>query len=212
MCMGSKDQPTELVFCRRCGSTRKRTGVEPPRIKVAEKQFKYTGEPPYGGKGKRSGLTNNHCDIVPTLRDHAGEYPRPEEMNNTPLMNHQELELYVGLNQPRLLTTDSVVLGEDKTQMRQESKQRQQALRAKQPLVTPWTQYQRRMEPSNPIDHAACPPHHKSMCPTGLALQHPAADLLKAWATLGCPTSHGQSPKFGRQSPGDHIAWHSCQR
>jgi len=26
------------------------------------------------------------------------------------------------------------------------------------------------------------------MCPSGLALLHPAADLLKKWATYGCPT------------------------
>jgi len=29
------------------------------------------------------------------------------------------------------------------------------------------------------------------MCPSGLALLHPAADLLKEWATYGCPTNTG---------------------
>ncbi len=30
------------------------------------------------------------------------------------------------------------------------------------------------------------------MCPAGLALHHPAADLLKEWATYGCPTHTGK--------------------
>jgi hypothetical protein len=30
------------------------------------------------------------------------------------------------------------------------------------------------------------------MCPTGRALQHPAAKLLKDWATIGCPTKTGK--------------------
>jgi hypothetical protein len=30
------------------------------------------------------------------------------------------------------------------------------------------------------------------MCPTGRALQHPAAKLLKDWATVGCPTKTGK--------------------
>ncbi len=30
------------------------------------------------------------------------------------------------------------------------------------------------------------------MCPMGRALQHPAAELLKDWATVGCPTKTGK--------------------
>ena len=30
------------------------------------------------------------------------------------------------------------------------------------------------------------------MCPAGLALHHPAANLLKEWATYGCPTQTGK--------------------
>jgi hypothetical protein len=30
------------------------------------------------------------------------------------------------------------------------------------------------------------------MCPTGLAMLHPAADTLMDWATFGCPTKTGQ--------------------
>jgi len=30
------------------------------------------------------------------------------------------------------------------------------------------------------------------MCPTGRALNHPAADTLHEWATFGCPTRTGR--------------------
>ena len=33
--------------------------------------------------------------------------------------------------------------------------------------------------------------HQGEMCPSGLALCHPAADLLREWATYGCPTNTG---------------------
>jgi hypothetical protein len=29
------------------------------------------------------------------------------------------------------------------------------------------------------------------MCPTGIALNHPAADILRNWTTFGCPTQTG---------------------
>jgi hypothetical protein len=44
------------------------------------------------------------------------------------------------------------------------------------------------------------PPHKQGptnfrneMCPTNLALHHPAADLLLQYATKGCPTNTGQN-------------------
>jgi hypothetical protein len=52
-------------------------------------------------------------------------------------------------------------------------------MRIEQPVVSPWTQYQGRMEAVNPTDHTACPPHCNSMYPAGRALQHLVANLLK---------------------------------
>jgi hypothetical protein len=92
-------------------------GVEPPRATILDKQFKLTGEPLYGGKGKRSGLIYNHCDIVLTIHDHTGGHPGPGKMNNTPLTGNPGTGTYAGLNQP-LLASESVVLREDKMQMR----------------------------------------------------------------------------------------------
>jgi hypothetical protein len=48
------------------------------------------------------------------------------------------------------------------------------------------------MKSSTPTDHSACPPHQNFMCPNGRALHHPAAELLKDWATFGCPTKTGK--------------------
>jgi hypothetical protein len=48
------------------------------------------------------------------------------------------------------------------------------------------------METLDPTNHTTCPPHQNSMCPTGRALQHPAANLLQEWATFGCPTKTGK--------------------
>jgi hypothetical protein len=164
-------------------------GVEPPWSTVDDKQFILTGELLYGGKGKRSGLTSNHCDNALILCDHAGEQPRPEQTNDERVAT---TEFHPGLNQPRLVATDNVVLGEDKAKMRKENKHRRQALRAAQAITSPWTQYQGKMMSEMPTDHSACPPHCNSMCPAEHALQHPAAKLLKDWATFGCPTKTGK--------------------
>jgi hypothetical protein len=164
-------------------------GDEPPQNTVDDKQFILTGEPLYGGKGRRSGLTRNHCDNALSLCDHAGEQPRPEQTNDKGTSN---TKLYPGLNQPRLVATDNVVLGEDKAKMRKENKHQQQALHAAQPITSSWTQYQGKMTSETPTDHSTCPPHRNSMFPMGRALQHPAAKLLKDWATVGCPTKTGK--------------------
>jgi hypothetical protein len=162
-------------------------GVEPEQVTIPDIQFRVTGEPLYGGKGKCSSLIYNHCDSVSTVHDHVGGHPRPGITNDTPLTGIPGTETYAGLNQ-LLLVSDSVVLGEAKTQMRHKNKQRRQALRAKQPLISPWTRYQGMGGTLHPTDHAACPSHQNSMCATGRALQYPAADLLQEWATFECPT------------------------
>jgi hypothetical protein len=94
-------------------------GVKLPRITVDDKQFILTDEPLYGGKGKHSGLTSNHCDSAPIVCDHVGEQPWPEEKDDERV---PKTKLYLGLNQPRLIAMDNVVLGEDKAKMRRENK------------------------------------------------------------------------------------------
>ncbi len=180
----------------------KGTGVEPQRTTAEDKQFKLTGETLYGGKGKRSGLTMNHCDSEPRFCDHAEDHTRREPTDDTRMA---EREPFTGPKQPHPLATDTIVLGEDKTLMQQENKQQRQALRAAQPIISPWMQYQGRMDSESPTGHTACPPHRNSMCPVGRALQHPVADLLKEWATFGCPTKTGQP--WSKSKIREAIAW-----
>jgi hypothetical protein len=168
-------------------------GVVPQRVNKTDEDFQVKGKPLYGGKGKRSGLIYNHCDFLPLdTRDHAGGQPSPSTITDTALSDNPETEAYAGLNQPRLQLSNSVVLGKAKNQMHCKNKQRRQALRAEQTFISPWTQHQGLMDTVTPADHTVCPPHRNSMCPNGLALQHPAAELLKDWATLGCPTQTGK--------------------
>ena len=168
-------------------------GVEPQQVTKPEDDIQVKGKPLYGGKGKRSGLTYNNCDIVPPdTCNHAGGQPSSGIIVTAAHGDDLETTAYAGLDQPQLLLSNSVVLGKAKNKMRQENKQRRQALRAKQPLISPWTQQQGLMNTVTPTDHAACPPHQNFMCPNGQAFQHPAADLLKEWATLGCREQTGK--------------------
>jgi hypothetical protein len=98
----------------------KGTGVEPQRTTAEDKQFKLTGETLYGGKGKRSGLTINHCDSEPRFCDHAEDHTWQEPTDNARMVKREPV---AGLKQPCLLATDTIVLGEDKALMRRENKQ-----------------------------------------------------------------------------------------
>jgi hypothetical protein len=164
-------------------------GVEPQRVSTPGADFQVIGEPLYGGKGKNSGLIYNQCDCKRVdTREHAGRQPSPGASTDTTINADPKTPAYAGLDQPRLQSFNSVVLGDAKKQMRCENKQRRQALRAEQLLISPWSHHQGLVDTITPTDHTTCPPHRNSMCPNGRALQHPAAKLLKEWATFGCPT------------------------
>ena len=68
----------------------------------------------------------------------------------------------------------------------------QQALNAGQPIISPWTKHQELTQPAPPTDNKACHTHRSSMFPAGCAGTHPAAPMLKEWATFGCPTHRGK--------------------
>jgi hypothetical protein len=164
--------------------------VEPPRTTSNERVFKLTGEPLYGGKGKHSGLTSNGRDTALSgVCIDAEDISQPDKHDDNQVLIGNEFK---GLQQPCLQGTKSVVRGEDKTIMWRENKLRRQELRAEQPLISPWARYEGEAPAICPTDHAACPPHRNSMCPVGRALKHPAAKVLKEWATFGCPTRTGK--------------------
>ena len=95
-----------------------------------------------------------------------------------------------GLKPPTLDSAGGDVTGADTPQHRIENKRRRRAQLASQPLRTKWTRYQGEYELPDPLPELAN--HRGEMCPMGLALHHPAAPLLKEWATYGCPTNTGR--------------------
>ena len=103
--------------------------VEPQQVTKPDDDFQVKGKPLYGGKGKRSGLTYNHCDIDPLdTCNHAGGQPSSGTIADAASGEDLETTAYVGLDQPRLLASNSVVLGKAKNQMHQENKQHRQVL------------------------------------------------------------------------------------
>ncbi len=95
-----------------------------------------------------------------------------------------------GLKPPRLDTTGACAMGADMPNHRIENKYRQKALLATQSPSTQWTRYKGEFELPPPL--AKLESHRGKMCPAGLALHHPAAELLKEWASYGCPTRTGR--------------------
>ena len=94
-------------------------GVDPHRVTKPDNDFQVKGEPLYGGKGKRSGLTCSHCDIdPPDTCNHAGGQLSSGTIEDTASSENLETTAYAGLDQPRLLASNSVVLDEAKNQMR----------------------------------------------------------------------------------------------
>ncbi len=95
-----------------------------------------------------------------------------------------------GLKPPSLDSTGSAVTGADTPKHRIENKHRRKATLANQAIKSQWTIYQGEFElpvPPTPLEI-----HRGEMCPSGMALLHPAADLLKEWATYGCLTNTGK--------------------
>lgn len=73
---------------------------------------------------------------------------------------------------------------------RKENKQRRKLLQQQQSAAPPlWTQYKGDFLIPPPVPKVLN--HRNNMCPAGLALHHPAAQLLTQYATFGCPTQTG---------------------
>jgi hypothetical protein len=84
---------------------------------------------------------------------------------------------FVGLEPPRLDSTGGVVTGADTPKHRIKNKRKQKATLATQAATSQWTIHQGEFElppPLMPLEE-----HRGEMCPSGLALLHPAAELLK---------------------------------
>ncbi len=92
---------------------------------------------------------------------------------------------------PPQLSKDQPVTGATTKLLRKLNKQQRQIKQRLQSLDPNWWKVH---------DGTFCLPpklppvanHLNNMCPAGLALHHPAAELLQRYATLGCPTETGQ--------------------
>ena len=94
-----------------------------------------------------------------------------------------------GLNPPTL-NSGLPVTGANKERHRIENKRRRVAAQLAQPQTSYWA-HQTGTHPLPPPPSPR-PEYRGGMCPTGLALEHPAAAALLQYATGGCPTNAGR--------------------
>ncbi len=94
--------------------------------------------------------------------------------------------LLPGLAPPTLQTTGEPIKGMDRGQHRKENKHKQRIHQAMQPLSTTyWTTHKGEVQLT--AETTERPKYRNSMCPTGVALAHPATPALQEYVTYGCP-------------------------
>jgi hypothetical protein len=95
-----------------------------------------------------------------------------------------------GLSAPTLQTTGQPVKGDTRSRHRKENKAKRRQQQSLQCNETKWTTHKGEMQLTNMRSDR---PHYRnSMCPTGLALRHPAASTLLEYSKYGCPTQTGK--------------------
>ena len=113
-------------------------------------------------------------------------------MESQPTMSHLTLHSdgTDPLSPPRL-TDGTVVTGATTKTLRKQNKIFRKELQAAQPEdIEWWKTHQGDFVLPPPLQELTS--HRNNMCPRGLALHHPAAELLRTYATLGCPTETGK--------------------
>jgi hypothetical protein len=90
---------------------------------------------------------------------------------------------------PPMLADGSRVNGDNKRQLKRENKAKRIEKQINQEPVSHWTTYEGQFE--MPPEIAGIDEWEGQMCPSGLALHHPAAATLLEYATGGCPTNTG---------------------
>ena len=88
------------------------------------------------------------------------------------------------------LDSGEPVTGSSKTRHRVENKRRRQAAQLAQEDVHYWQTHEG--DVTIPTPKTVRGPYKGQMCPSGLALEHPAAELLLQYSQLGCPVETGQ--------------------
>jgi len=99
-----------------------------------------------------------------------------------------------GLKHAVALNSGARVSGPSKKVLRKENKQRRIQKQVKQPRQSYWTEHCGQF--SLPMPEKAPMTWRGDMCPSGLALHHPAAGALLQYATRGCPVMPGRDWTF----------------
>ena len=114
----------------------------------------------------------------------------PTHANNEMKSRQQpSTDLYPGLAQP-FLNTGQPVTGANKKEHRRENKRVRINRQLSQTANSFWSTHMGDFKVPSP--KAPTVQHHGGMCPSGLALHHPAAGALLQYATEGCPTMTGK--------------------
>jgi len=133
------------------------------------------------GEGKK----NMHEQFIDTTETATSTKQKPEQIDK-----HETTGLLPGLAPPRLQGTGEQVKGNDRSTHRKENKAKRRLQQSRQRNVTYWTTHKGEVHLT---DVTTDRPHYRnSMCPTGLALEHPAAATLQEYAKYGCPSKTGR--------------------
>ena len=134
-------------------------------------------------------LEEGHSEAtVPELDASSNSVRQSNPVNGSPVGSVLGDE-FPGLQQP-FLKSGVTVTGETKNIHRRENKQKRIAKQLEQEPVTWWKHH--KGEYSIPTPKSGPAVYKGSMCPSGLALHHPAAEKLLQFATEGCPARTGK--------------------
>ena len=92
---------------------------------------------------------------------------------------------------PRLLSNEPVT-GKSKERHRLENKRKRKVKLGSQEPLDYWENHSHTGRFNGPTPKGGSQSYRNKMCPTGLALHYPAAELLLQYATQGCPTNTGK--------------------
>ncbi len=148
----------------------------------------------FSGADLLSGVTSNLCPRV-TSDLASGVTTNLQTNVSSGVMSDLNMDTppdHAGLNPPALASNPtSPVTGADTKLLRKQNKRHRQQRQIEQQWSDVWKTHKGQFSIPTPKQ----PPsqYRNSMCPTGLALEHPAAETLLQYATKGCPTRTGKN-------------------
>lgn len=166
----SKDDLRPLTQLRKTDDTQERGAAFDPGNEILD-----------GGEGKNNmqkHFFETNTNVTGTSQDNAN-------------IREQDTTRHLpGLSAPTLQTTGQPVQGDSRSRHRKENKAKRRQQQSLQCNETYWTTHKGEMQLTNMQSDR---PHYRnSMCPTGLALKHPAASTLLEYSKYGCPTQTGK--------------------